>query len=63
MKEDFIAFSEKVEKIKSVDIISFKKLYNKKLNIFLLEGTEIAKDEVLGLKKSFNDFFVHNNIK
>lgn len=56
MKEDFVAFSEKIEKIKSLDILSFKKLYNKKLSIFLLTGTEIAKDEVLCLQKSFDDF-------
>lgn len=54
----FIAFSEELERIKSLDIISFKKLYNKKLSAFLLTGTENAKEEVLGMQKSFNDFLI-----
>lgn len=56
MKEDFIAFSEKLEKIKSLDIISFKKLYSKKLSIFLSTDSEIVKEELFNLQLSFKNF-------
>lgn len=56
MKEDFIAFSEKLEKIKLLDIISFKKLYSKKLSIFLSTDSEIVKEELFNLQLSFKNF-------
>lgn len=57
MKEDFIDFSKMLDTVRSLDIISFKKLYNKKLSIFLLTGTENARDELFSMQKSFNHFF------
>lgn len=57
MKADFIQFSIYLETVKSLDIISFKKLYNKKLSAFLLTGTENATEEFFNMKKSFNKFF------
>lgn len=57
MKEDFIAFSEKIEKIKSLDIISFKKLYSKKLNIFLSTYSEIVEEDLIKMQLSFDRFF------
>ncbi len=56
MKEDFILFSKQLDTIKSSDIISFKKLFNKKLSVYLLTGSEIAKDELYKLQLSFNKF-------
>ncbi len=58
MKANFIQFSIYLDTVKSLDIISFKKLYNKKLSAFLLTGTENTKEEVLGMQKSFNDFLI-----
>lgn len=61
MKADFIKFSIYLDTLKSLDIISFKKLYNKKLSAFLLIGSEQAKDEILNLQKSFYNFFSSKN--
>ncbi|KAA5535398.1 hypothetical protein [Paenimyroides baculatum] len=58
MKEDFIAFSEKIEKIKSLDIISFKKLYSKKLSIFLSTDSEIVSEDLVKMKLSFDRLFL-----
>lgn len=55
--EDFILFSEKLEKVRSLDTISFKKLYNKKLSTFLLTGSEIVKEELCNLQLSFKRSF------
>lgn len=57
MKEDFTAFSEKLEKIKSLDIISFKKLYSKKLSIFLSTDSDIVKEDLIKMQLSFDRFF------
>ena len=57
MKANFIQFSIYLDTVKSLDIISFKKLYNKKLSAFLLKGSEQAKDEILNLQNSFYNFF------
>lgn len=61
MKANFIQFSIYLDTVKSLDIISFKKLYNKKLNTFLLIGSEQAKDEILNLQNSFYNFFSSKN--
>lgn len=58
MKKEFIYFSEELDKIRNLDILSFKKLYNKKLNIFITTGSEKDKDEMLQMQKSFNKFFI-----
>jgi len=58
MKKEFISFSEELDKIRNLDILSFKKLYNKKLNIFITTGSEKDKDEMLQMQKSFNKFFI-----
>jgi len=61
MKADFIQFSIYLETVKSLDIISFKKLYNKKLSTFLLTGTENATEELFSMQKSYNKFFNSKN--
>jgi len=61
MKADFIQFSIYLETVKSLDIISFKKLYNKKLSTFLLTGTESFKEELFSMQKSYNKFFNSKN--
>jgi hypothetical protein len=57
MEQDFVTFSQKLESVKSLDIISFKKLYNKKLNIFLHTKTEVVKNELIHLQLSFDNYF------
>jgi len=57
MKQDFMSFSKQLEKIRVIDYIPFKKLYNKKLNLFLLTGSEELQKELYQLQKSFNKFY------
>lgn len=56
MKADFIQFSIYLDTVKSSDILSFKKLYNKKLNAYLDSMSQAAVNDFM-MQHSFNNYY------